>query len=101
MPSFDTRTGKEVFVPVSNVVPEHVNHPTYILQWIRVGSSDILMIYDHGASLNSIQGSIAEKEGLPLVSSNLGKLRMGGGVEIDTVYGVYKCLWALMLMGSI
>ena len=74
------------------MVPEPVDHPTYILQWIRIGGSDLLIFYDRGASLNLIQGCIAEKEGLHRVSSNPGKLRVGGGMEIDTVYGIYKVL---------
>ena len=49
-----------------------------------------MVFYDHSASLNLIQGSIAEKEGLSVVSSNPGKLRVGGCMEIDTGYGVYK-----------
>ena len=67
-----------------------VDHPTYILQWIRLGSSEILVFYDRGASVNLIQGEIAEREGLPVVCSIPGKVRVGGGLEIDTVYGVYR-----------
>lgn len=90
IPSFDTRTGKEVLVPAIFVVPEPVDHPTYILQWIRVGSSDVLVFYDCSMLLNLIQGSIADREGLPVVNSGPGKLPVGGGMEIDTVYRIYK-----------
>ena len=62
VPSFDTTEG--VFVPVSSVVPGPVDHTTYILQWIRVGSSEIFVFYDRGPSINLIQGSIVEKEGI-------------------------------------
>ena len=71
------------------MVPEPLDHPTNILQWIWVGGSDLLVFFDRGASLNLIQGSIAEKKGLHKVSNSPGKLRVGGGVEIDMVYGVY------------
>ena len=64
VPSFDTRTGEEICVPAPCVVPEPGEHPTYILQWIRIGSSELIVFFDRGASLNLIQGSIAEKEGL-------------------------------------
>ena len=40
--------------------------------------------------MSLIQGSIAEREGLHRISSNPGKLRVGSGMEIDTVYGIYK-----------
>ena len=49
-----------------------------------------MVFYDRGASLNLIQGDIAEREGLPLVCDSPRKLRVGGGLEIDTVYGIYK-----------
>ena len=90
IPAFNTRTGEEVSVPTDSIVPAPVDHPTYILQWIRIGSSPVLVFYDRGASLNLIQGDIAEREGLPLVCDSPGKLRVAGGLEIDTVYGVYK-----------
>ena len=90
IPTFDTQTGKEVSVPVESIVPAPVDHPTYILQWIQISSSPVMVFYDRGASLNLIQGDIAEHEGLPLVCDSPGKLRVGGGLEIDTVYVVYK-----------
>ena len=62
------------------MVPEPEDHPTYILQWIRIGSSKLIVFFDRGASLNLIQGSIAEKEGLHRISRNPGKLRVGGGM---------------------
>ena len=93
VPAFDTRTGEEVSVPTTSIVPGPVDHPTYILQWIKLGSSELLVFFYRGASCSLIQGDIAEKEGLPVVSSSPVKLRVGGGLEIDTVYGVYKvCL---------
>ena len=50
-----------------------------------------MVFYDRGASLNLIQGGIAELRDCPLrVCDSPGKLRVGGGLEIDTVYGVYK-----------
>ena len=88
--SFDTRTGEEVLVPASCVVPEPVHHPTNILQWIRIGSSDVLVFFNRGGSLNLIQGDIAEREGLSLVSNSPGKLRVGRGMEIHMVYGIYR-----------
>ena len=88
VPAFDSRTGEEVSVSTTSIVPGPVDHPTYILQWIKLGSSELLVFFDPGASCNLIQGEIAEKEGLPVVSSSPGKLRVRGGLEIDTVYGV-------------
>ena len=90
IPSFDTRTGEEISVPAPYMVPEPVDHPTYILQWICIGSTKLIVFFDRGASFNLIQGSIAEREGLHRISSNPGKLRAGGGMEINTVFGIYK-----------
>ena len=90
IPTFNTRTREKVSVPLGSVVPAPVDHPTYILQWIRIGCSPVMVLYNRGASLNLIQGDVAECEGLPLVCDSPGKLRVGGGLEIDTVYGVYK-----------
>ena len=93
VPAFDTRTGEEVSVPTTSIVPGPIDHPTYILQWIKLGSSELLVFFYRGASCNLIQGEIAEKEGLPVFSSSPGKLRVRGGLEIDTVHRVYKvCL---------
>lgn len=41
VPTFDTRTGKEVSVPAESIIPGPVDHPPYILQWIRLGSSEV------------------------------------------------------------
>ena len=83
VPSFDTSTGEEVSVPAGSVVPAPEEHPMYFLQWIRIGGSEILLFFYKGAD-------IAEREVFPIVSRNPGKLRVGGGLEIDTVFGVYK-----------
>ena len=45
IPSFDTRTGEEISVPAPYVVPEPGDHPTYILQWIRIGSSELIVFF--------------------------------------------------------
>ena len=92
IPTFNTRAGEEVSVPVGSVIPVPVDHPTYILQWIRIGNYPVMIFYERETSLNLIQGDIAEREGLPLVCDSPRKLRVGGGLEIDTVYGICKVL---------
>ena len=49
-----------------------------------------MVFYDRRASINLVQGDIAERKGLPVITRSPGKLRVGGGLELDTVYGIYK-----------
>ena len=87
---YNTRTGVEVLVPADSVIPEPSDHPTYILRLIGIEGFEVLVFFYCRASINLVQGDIAEKEGFLVVTWSPGKLRVGGGLKLDTVYGIYK-----------
>ena len=88
-PSIDTRTGQEVSPEVSNIIPESKEHSIYILQILRVGSTDVLTFFDSGAKMNLIDGQVAVKENLQLISPKPTSLTVVGGGTVQTTYGSY------------
>ena len=52
-----------------------------------MGSSPCLCFYDRGANLNLIDGELAEREELQIVTSKPSILTVAGGREIGTEYG--------------
>ena len=62
----------------------------YLMQILRIGSSDVLTFFDSGATVNLIDGDIATHENLPCISDKPTSLSFVGGNQIRTDYGQYK-----------
>ena len=62
-----------------NVCSEIAESSIYIMQNLKIGNSNCLTFFDSGANVHLIDGKLAEKEGLQLISSNSTALGVIGG----------------------
>ena len=72
------------------IVPESKEHSFYLMQTLRIGSSECLTFFDPGANTHLIDGNIASKEGLQVISDKTSAIRVVGGSEIKTERGTYR-----------
>ena len=86
----NTLTGEKHLLERSAVLTQHTSPTIYITQWIQVGTSKCLCFFDTGADIHMVDGEMAEKEGLEVVSKVQTTLKVVGGKELDTDYGKYK-----------
>ena len=62
----------------------------YLMQILKIGSSQVLTFFDSGANVNLIDGDIAVRENLPCVNDKPSSLSVVGGNQIRTEYGQYR-----------
>ena len=87
---YDSSSGERSLLDKS-VLPQPPNSPAvYIMQWIRIGDSNCLCFFDTGANINMIDGAMAEREGVTVISQAVSVLKTVGGKEVTTDYGRYK-----------
>ena len=60
------------------------------MQTIKIGSSTALVFYDKGSNCHLIDGALAEKEGLQVISDRPTSIRVAGSNTIVTEYGKYR-----------
>ncbi len=80
---------------MDNVSPEKIihevpEHSCYLMQTIKIGSSEALVFFDRGANIHIIDGLLAEKEGLQKVSSNPTNLTVVGGSKVRSNHGTFR-----------
>merc|ERR1719239_571859 len=95
---FDTQTGNSIRVGMNE--GQKSNFPTpseaqanpsiFVMQWLRIGSTDCLCFFDSGANIHMISGELAEKEGVKMVSQESTVLKILGKGEVATDYGTYR-----------
>merc|ERR1719239_43930 len=95
---FDTQTGNSFRVGMNE--GQKSNFPTpseaqanpsiFVMQWLRIGSTDCLCFFDSGANIHMISGELAEKEGVKMVSQESTVLKILGKGEVATDYGTYR-----------
>ena len=88
--AINTQTGSKNVLQSSSILTQHTSTPIYITQWIQIGSSKCLCFFDTGANIHMIDGKMAEKEGLKVISQAPTSLKVVGGSEMVTDYGKYK-----------
>ena len=89
-PTIDSETGERVVCNRDQIVPESKEHSFYLMQTLRIGSSECLTFFDPGANTHLIDGNIANKEGLQVVSDKTSAIRVVGGSEIKTERDTYR-----------
>ena len=95
---FDTQTGNSIRVGMNE--GQKSNFPTpseaqanpsiFVMQWLRIGSTDCLCFFDSGANIHMISGDLAEKEGVKMLSQDSTVLKILGKGEVATDYGTYR-----------
>ena len=72
------------------IIHEVLEHSCYLMQTIKIGSSEALVFFDRGANIHIIDGLLAEKEGLQKVSSNPTNLTVVGGSKVRSNHGTFR-----------
>ena len=49
------------------IIQEVAEHSCYLMQTVRIGKSEALILFDRGANIHIIDGFMAEREGLQSV----------------------------------
>ena len=60
------------------------------MQTIRIGGSEVLVLFDLGANVHIIDGLLAEKEGLQKVSNTQNSLTVVGGDKVNSDHGTFR-----------
>ena len=89
-PSIDTRTGQEMFPEISNIIPERKEHSIFLMQIFMVGNTDVLTFFNSGTNVNLIDGQVAVKENLRLISPKPMSLTVVGSPTVRTSHGSYQ-----------
>ena len=72
------------------VIPEVPEHSFYLMQWLRIGGNNQLIIFDRGANTHLVQGKMAVAAGFEITSSRPMSLTVVGGENLKTEYGSYQ-----------
>ena len=89
-PTFESKTGLQVLCQEENACSDISESSIYLMQNWRIGNSDCLTFFDSRANAHLIDGQLAEKENLQLMSSRSTALGMIGGRSIMTVYSNFR-----------
>ena len=89
-PSVHTQTGEIVQIPNSDIIPEITEHAHYLMQTLKIGSSEVLTFFDRGANVNLIDGELAVLERLKRTSEKSSTLKVVGGGLVQTDYGNFS-----------
>jgi len=89
-PSIDSEIGKINTVDPKKIIHEVSEHSCYLMQTIKIGSSEVLVFFDCSANIHIMDGSLAEKEGLQKVSSNPTSLIVVGGSKVRSNHGTFR-----------
>ena len=91
---FETCSGQKVDVesPAAHA-PSH--DACLLLQIVRIGTTQCLLMFDRGANINLIDGEMAEREDLCVLSQEPTRINVAGGSNLSSEYGKY-----LLTLGS-
>ena len=90
VPVIDTQTGQEMVVD-DNMIVREINEATvFVMQMLKIKDEVFLTFYDRGASQHLINGNMAEKTKLKVISSRPSSLYVVGGGSVSTEYGLYR-----------
>ena len=89
-PVIHSQTGELITNHDLKIIPEVTEHAMYLMQILRIGSSEVLAFFDSGANVNLIDGDLATRENLLCTSEKPTSLSVVGGNQIKTEYGQYK-----------
>lgn len=90
MVAFDTHTGERASDEDITPRPEPQDDAFFLMQTITIGSSECLVLFDRGSNVNLIDGYLAEREGLQVLSERPSAIKVVGGEEVPTQFGTYK-----------
>ena len=86
----DTQSGTRDHNGNISIQKESRDDAFFLMQWIKIGSSDCMVFFDRGSNVNLIDGQLAESEKLEVISQKSSTLKVVGGEDVSTEYGTYK-----------
>ena len=89
-PTFDSETGERIPDENLEIHPESSEHSLYLMQNLRIGTSNFLTFFDSGANAYLIDETLAEKEKLHRFSENQVDLGVIGGRTITAESGNFR-----------
>ena len=89
-PLINSSTGERIEPDTAIVIPETKEHSFYLMQELKIGNSDCLAFFDSGSNAHLLDGELAERENLQVLSSKPTAISVVGGNQIKTEYGTYK-----------
>jgi hypothetical protein len=90
--AFDTKTGEKADNKELNPKDSPQDDAFFLMQWINIGASECLVLFDRGSNVNLIDGNMAEREGLQVMSDKTAAIKVVGGEEVSTQFGKYKVI---------
>ena len=88
-PTFDSELGIEVDTATIVVLPEVPEHSFYLMQWLRIGENNQLILFDPGASVHLVQVKMAAASRFELISFRPMSLTIVGGGNLQSEHGSY------------
>ena len=86
----DTQSGTRDHNADISIQKQSRDDAFFLMQWIKIGSSDCMVFFDRGSNVNLIDGRLAESEKLEVISQKPSTLKVVGGEDVSTEYGTYK-----------
>ena len=68
-PLINSSTGERIEPDTAIVIPETKEHSFYLMQELKIGNSDCLAFFDSGSNAHLLDGELAERENLQVLSS--------------------------------
>ena len=99
-PIIDTQTGEWESEEHIGQLTESHEDAFFLMQWIRIGESKCLVLFDRGSNVNLIDGPLAEREKLQVISDKPRGIRVVGGEEVSSGYGQYRLMLGSKESGS-
>ena len=78
-PIIDTQTGQMAEPDDVQSVTDSNDDACFLMQWIRIGTSNYLVMFDCGANVNLIDGALAERENLQVITDQPSGIKIVGG----------------------
>ena len=88
-PVIDTQTGQIADPDNIQSVTNSNDDACFLMQWIKIGTSNCLVMFDRGANVNLIDGALAERENLKVITDQPSGIKIVGGGETPSGYGRY------------
>ena len=89
-PTIDSSTGRRIDHGVETIIPEVREQSFYLMQELLIGNSECLAFFDGGSNTHLMEGKLAIREGLQVISEKPNIISVVGGSQITTNFGTYR-----------
>ena len=89
-PTIDSSTGHRVNTDPQMIIHECDEHSFFMMQKILIGDAECLVFFDSVSNAHLLDGSVAIKQGLEIMSIKPINIAVVGGSQIRTEYGSFR-----------